>query len=279
MNKTVKKILCTLIAIVLFASSVLAVAFSHELFTTLPSALAITSHTDKAPMMVAHRGLSSLYPENSIPAFYGAAEYGFDGYELDVHTTSDGRWVVIHDDTVDNMTSASGDVDSFTFDEIRKLSLDNGNGIENYERLQIPTLEEALNVYKETGIIPIIEIKRCDVQYLPEFIDILRSYELIGKAVIISFEKPYLEEFRRLDNESEMMLLKGTPDNSDVDWCTEYNAGLDMGYYNYYKCFRTVSYAKDKGVKLGVWTVDNTAYFDVMVLAGMEIVTTNKILP
>ena len=278
MKKHKKLLLAVVIVLVIVVSGV-GVGLGHELFTTLPSSLAISSHTDKAPLMVAHRGLSSLYPENSIPALEAAAEYGFDGYEFDVHTTKDGKWVVIHDDTVDNMTAESGDVESFTFEEIRKMKLDNGNGIEDYPDEKIPTLEEALEIYKNSGITPIIEIKKCDVQYLPSFTEILEKYGVKDKAVIISFTREYLEKYRELDKDAEIMLLKGTPEKDDVDWCIEYSAGLDFGYYNVYKCSDVLSYAREKGVKLGVWTVDNTAYMDVMVMLGAEIITTNKILP
>lgn len=274
-----KKLLLAVIIIFLIVAAGLGVALGHELFTTLPSSLAISSHTEKAPLMVAHRGLSSLYPENSIPALEGAAEYGFDGYEFDVHTTKDGRWVVIHDDTVDNMTAESGDVEEFTFEEIRNLKLDNGNGIENYPEEKVPTLEEALDIYKNSGIVPVIEIKRCDVQYLPSFIEIIKGYGVTDKAVIISFEREYLEKYRELDPKAEIMLLKGTPEKEDVDWCLEYSAGLDFGYYNVYKCMDVLSYARENGVKLGAWTVDNTAYMDVMVMLGAELITTNKLLP
>lgn len=279
MNKKLKRILIAFAVLLLFVVSALAVAFSHELFTTLPVELAVTSHTKKAPLMVAHRGLSSLYPENSVPAFEGAAEYGFDGYEFDIHTTKDGKWVVIHDDTVDNMTNATGEVESFTFDEIRNLELDNGSGIENYEKLSIPTLEEALATAKNHSIIPVIEIKSCDVQYLPDLKKTLDDFGLSDIAIIISFTREYLEEYRKLDRDIEIMFLKGTPEKEDVDWCVENNMGLNFGFYNYYKCHDAIAYAKEKGVKIAVWTVDNTAYMDVMVLAGAEIITTNKILP
>ncbi len=274
-----KKLILAVVIVFCIVAAGLGVGLGHELFATLPSSLAISSHTKKAPLMVAHRGLSSLYPENSVSALEGAAEYGFDGYEFDVHTTKDGKWVVIHDDTVDSMTAESGEVDSFNFEEIRNMKLDSGNGIESYPDEKIPTLEEALEVYKNSGITPVIEIKKCDVKYLPDFIDILEQYGVTDKAVIISFTKEYLEKYRELDGKAEIMLLKGTPEKEDVDWCVEYSAGLDFGYYNVYKCSDVLSYAREKGVKLGVWTVDNTAYMDVMVMLGAELITTNKILP
>lgn len=279
MLKKHKKLFITLLVAFLLVLTAVGLALGHELFTTLPFSVAISSHTDNAPMMVAHRGLSSLYPQNSVPAFEAAAEYGFDGYEFDIHTTKDGKWVVIHDNTVDAMTDGTGEVNSFTFEEIRKLKLDSGNGIENYENLLIPTLEEALDIFAEHGIIPVIEIKNCDVQYLPDLKETLESYGLSDKAIIISFTKEYLEVYRELDKEIEMMLLKNAPDEEDVDWCIEYGAGLDFAYYNLYKFADVLPYAKQNGVKLGAWTVDNTAHLDVTVLLGAEVITTNKILP
>ena len=51
------------------------------------------------PLLFAHRGLSSLYPENTMAAFSAARAAGISGIELDVHQTKDGKLVVFHDDT------------------------------------------------------------------------------------------------------------------------------------------------------------------------------------
>ena len=42
------------------------------------------------PLAFAHRGLSSLYPENTMAAYRAAREAGIPGIELDVHLTRDG---------------------------------------------------------------------------------------------------------------------------------------------------------------------------------------------
>ena len=52
----------------------------------------------KNVLMVAHRGVSGLEPENSIPAFIAAGNRSYYGVETDVHVTGDGKFVVIHDD-------------------------------------------------------------------------------------------------------------------------------------------------------------------------------------
>ena len=52
----------------------------------------------KDVLMVGHRGVCGLEPENSIPSFLAACNRSYYGVETDVHVTSDGKFVVIHDD-------------------------------------------------------------------------------------------------------------------------------------------------------------------------------------
>jgi len=84
--------------------------------------------------------------------------------ELDVHTTADGRVVVIHDDVVDRTTDGTGAVREMTLAELKRLDAgyrftrDRGATFPfRGEGVGIPTLEE---VYDEFGDVPInIEIK------------------------------------------------------------------------------------------------------------------------
>lgn len=275
-RKTKTVIPVGLIALII---GVVLIVVPSMLATTVNNSLALSSHTEKAPAMVAHRGLSSLAPQNSLPAFELAAEYGFDGYEFDIHTTKDGKWVVIHDDTVDAMTDGSGFVKDFTLDEIRKLKLDSGNGIEKYDSLCVPTLEETLEINLGKDIFPVVEIKSCDVKYLPELKSTLDKYNLSDKAVIISFEKEYLDAYRQLDGNIDMLYLSSAPTKDDIDWCIERDMGINFYYGNLYKSTAALKYARENNVTIGAWTVDNTVYEDVMVLFGAEIITTNKLLP
>jgi len=48
-------------------------------------------------LVIAHRGASAELPENTLPAFERAIEYGADYVELDVHADAEGRLVVTHD--------------------------------------------------------------------------------------------------------------------------------------------------------------------------------------
>ena len=60
------------------------------------------------PRIIAHRGASSLAPENTIAAFSKAMEVGARWFEFDVDITGDGSLIVIHDDTLDRTTTGSG---------------------------------------------------------------------------------------------------------------------------------------------------------------------------
>lgn len=251
----------------------------HMYIPKISDALSISSHTSYQPAMVAHRGLSSLAPQNSLPAVELSVEYGYDGCEFDIHTTKDGKWVVIHDDTVDAMTDGTGKVAEFTLEEIRQLKLDSGNGIENYDELKIPTLEEVLEILKDSNTKPVIEIKGCDVKYLPALYETLKEYGLAEKSEIISFTREYLEKYKEIFPEAEIMLLVSVISEDDVNWCTENGVDtVSFNYFNFSKGIKGWKSAREKGLELAAWTVDNTVYKDVMVLIGAKTITTNKLI-
>ena len=69
----------------------------------------------------AHRGASGYAPENTLEAFALAISQKADGIELDVQLTRDGIPVVIHDETIDRVTSKTGYVKDYTLKELKKL--------------------------------------------------------------------------------------------------------------------------------------------------------------
>lgn len=274
-----KKLIIFFTVILIAALAVAGIMVPHMFIPEISDSLSISSHTSHQPLMIAHRGLSGIAPQNSIPAVKKAIEYGYDGCEFDIHTTKDGKWVVIHNDTVDSMTDGEGKVADFTLEQIRKLRLDSGNGIEQYENLQVPTLEEVLEIIAESEITPVIEIKNCNTEYLPDVKKLLEKYKLTERAEIISFEREYLEQYRKLDSSAQMMLLTSVITEDDVNWCVENGVDtVNFDYFNLIKCIKGFRLAKQKGLRLAAWTVDNTVYKDVMVLFGVQGITTNKLI-
>lgn len=276
-KKGLKITLITLAVVILLVVGIIVPAM---VIPTIPSSLSISQHVGNPPKLIAHRGFSGVYPQNTIPAFEGAAEADFWGFECDIHTTKDGRWVVIHDDEISNLTNGEGLVKDFTFDELREIQMDTGNGIENYGTLPIPSLEEYLQVCVDDGeIVPVIEIKNCDPKYLPDLKEIIADFDLSEKAVFISFDADYLTEYRALDKNATILYLRNDPTKEDIDFCIEQNFGINFNFLTLYNCFSAIRYAHKMGVPIGAWTVDNTVYADVMALFGVEFITTNKIVP
>lgn len=93
-------------------------------------------------LVVAHRGDWRNAPENSLKAIDYAIDMGVDIIELDVQRTADGKFILMHDKTLDRTTTGKGAVAKVTLDSIRTLKLRNGCAIKTKEN--VPTLEEAL---------------------------------------------------------------------------------------------------------------------------------------
>ena len=94
---------------------------------------------------VAHRGASGSCPENTLVAFQKALEIGVDEIELDLHSTKDGRLVVMHDAAVDRTTDGTGAIGGLTLAEIK--ALDAGGGFaQQFRGERVPTWEEALDL-------------------------------------------------------------------------------------------------------------------------------------
>jgi glycerophosphoryl diester phosphodiesterase len=105
------------------------------------------------PVISAHRGALELAPENTLWSYEYAFAYGVDLVEVDVQQTRDGRFVAMHDSTVDRTTEASGPVDSFTFDELRELNAADyapWKGSE-FDPARVASLEEVLALAARVG--------------------------------------------------------------------------------------------------------------------------------
>jgi glycerophosphoryl diester phosphodiesterase len=103
------------------------------------------------PRVVAHRGDSHFFPENTLEAFESAVKMGVDIIETDVHLTKDGHIIIWHDPTLERNTNGKGRVEDFTLKELKKLDAgytftkDGGNTFPFRSRgIKMATLDEAL---------------------------------------------------------------------------------------------------------------------------------------
>lgn len=151
-----------------------------------------SSAAQKKLFVWAHRGASSIAPENSMAAFRLAEEAGADGIELDVHLSRDGLPVVIHDDTVDRTTSGSGLVSDKTAAEL--LDLDAGSWFASgYTNESIPLLTDVL-AWAGDRVRLNIEIKSEDAGQV--VLETLKDFPQ-ARALISSFNHKLLFRMRQ----------------------------------------------------------------------------------
>jgi glycerophosphoryl diester phosphodiesterase len=96
-------------------------------------------------LVVAHRGASAEAPENTLAAFRLALQQGAPAVECDVHLSADGYPVVIHDETVDRTTNGKGAVGGLTRAALQGLDAGSWRG-PRFAGEPIPTLEETLEL-------------------------------------------------------------------------------------------------------------------------------------
>ncbi len=98
--------------------------------------------------IAAHRGgyendFEDKAPENSIANIQNAIDKGFDMYESDLQRTADGKFIIMHDPTIDRTTNGSGEVAKMDSEEIRKYNLIYKNGELSDEK--IPFLSDFIS--------------------------------------------------------------------------------------------------------------------------------------
>ena len=142
--------------------------------------------TAPAFMVIAHRGASSYAPENTLAAFDLALQMGVRQIELDVHLTSDGHIVVIHDDTVDRTTNGSGPVASQMLAELQELDAGAWFGA-SFAGERIPTLDEVLARYKGRMHLH-TEIKGHSPSLSQRSVDLIRQHGMVREVTLTPFQ-------------------------------------------------------------------------------------------
>lgn len=173
-------------------------------------------HNFPTPLFIAHRGISARYPENTLAAFNGAIDAGAHMIELDVSLSKDRRLVVIHDETVDRTTNATGAVKALTLDQLGRL--DAGSWFDprfNAERL--PTLAQVLDAVKGHLLVNIeIKPEAFEAQgpadaVERQVLELVREKNMRDDVLISSFEWQVLENLCKMEPGIALGLLSDVP--------------------------------------------------------------------
>jgi glycerophosphoryl diester phosphodiesterase len=161
------------------------------------------AHDDGRPLLGGHRGNPAEHPENTMRSFRSAIAAGCDLIECDVHLSSDGRLVVIHDHTLERTTNGTGLVRDHTASELRKLDAGDGD--------KIPLLQEVVELaLGKVGLV--IEIKQVPPMYpgLEEkLVNMLRQLGAVQECAVVSFNHPAIQELRKMEPGLQLGVLEG----------------------------------------------------------------------
>ena len=99
-------------------------------------------------VVISHRGDWRNYPENSLQAIESVIRMGVDIMELDVKMTKDSVLVLMHDKTIDRMTSGKGLISDMTYDSLMTFNMRRAHNIVT-DTTKITTLRDALICCKD----------------------------------------------------------------------------------------------------------------------------------
>ncbi len=231
--------------------------------------------TNAQTKIIAHRGFSSIAPENTLIAFQKAIECNADYFELDVHKTKNDSIVVIHDSSVDRTSSndVKGGIAEMNYSDLATLTVGYPMKFgDKYENEKIPTLREALELAK--GKIKVcIEIKVYGAE--KEILKIVNDLGVKDDVIIFSFYYPVLAKIRQLDKNISILLLINKADKMTIDYAKIIESNAVGVGYGTTVTEEFLNFAHNNGIEVWKWTVNKEDEMQQLINLGLDGLITN----
>ncbi|MGD2294907.1 MAG: glycerophosphodiester phosphodiesterase family protein [Candidatus Aminicenantes bacterium] len=222
--------------------------------------------------VVAHRGASSLAPENTLAAVRKALELGADCCEIDVRMTEDKEIVLMHDARMKRTAGISAPVWEYTLAELAQFEVGSWFG-QDFNGEPIPTLKQAINAVKGKMWLNIeIKVSREEPELVPKVVDIIHRLGIRKKCMVTSFDRATVEKIKDIDPKIKTGFIFGQKYPSDV-----FEGNWDVLSCN----FRVVdpdfvAEARERNKEIHVWTVDETDEMKRLIELGVDGIITNR---
>ncbi len=195
-------------------------------------------------LKIGHRGAKGYEPENTLISFQKALELRVDGIELDVHLSSDGEIMVIHDETIDRTTTLKGLADNFTASQLKELG--------------IPTLMDVLDLVNCNCFVN-IELK--GIGTAKTVVDLLANYISYknwnyNDFLISSFDWKMLEEVQLLNPKIRIGVLTEEAIEEALAFAKKIKAYSINPYYLILSK-ENVALMQKNGFEVFTWTVNS----------------------
>jgi glycerophosphoryl diester phosphodiesterase len=236
------------------------------------------------PQVIAHRGASGYAPETTLASYRMALQMKVDYLELDLQMTADGELVAIHDTVVDRTTNGKGAVGEKTLAELK--ALDAGSWFNRlvpdrarseYVGEKIPTLQEIIELTKPTSVGLYIELKSPELypaDFEAKLLNALKRNQFEKRVVVQSFNARSIEKMKALDAGVRTALLVRSLSIDPVEATLAVRANeLAISYE--LLAPDVVKRARDNGLAITVWTVDEAEAMKRMTELGVDRIITN----
>lgn len=243
------------------------------------------------PLIIAHRGASASAPENTLAAFRRAIACGADGIEFDVRIAADGVPVVIHDATLKRTAGRPERVSDISSKELSRV--DAGSWFNRkhpelsdpeFENQTIPTLRETLDLLSGFDGRIFIELKSEDADVLPlcrSVAGIIADSQMMPQLVVKSFRLAAIPAMRALcpgvttaalfEPNIKTVLRKK---RSLITVAREIGAN-ELSIHHSLATRRLTAAAKDAGLPIVIWTVDDPRWIRKAAEVGIHALITN----
>ena len=225
-------------------------------------------HMKKEPLVIGHRGAMGHETENTLPSIQKALDLGVDMIEIDVFKIKSGEVVVFHDDKLDRITNAPGNIEDYYIVDLMQVIVDGGH--------KIPMLQEVLKLI-DNKVALNIELKGAGTA---DRVNHIMKYYIEQKNwspdnfIISSFNWDELKDMRKYNSNVAIAVLTEEDPLEAIPVAKELNAVAINPY------FKKLDEEKadaihDAGFKIYTWTVNEPADIEAMKNVGVDGIITN----
>lgn len=231
------------------------------------------------PRICAHRGFSTIAPENSMPALGAAVAMGAEEIEFDLWPTADGHIVSCHDRNLERVSDGTGLVTDYTLSELEKLDFGIKFG-KNFKGLRILKFEDILKqfscrVIMNIHVKPLSLTEKYPENIMKKIVALIKKYGC-EKHVYFMLESEYqIVQFKRYAPEIPVCAghLEAAP-WSIVDRAVKYGCEKVQFYENYYNK-EMIEKAHKHGILCNKFWTDDAAEAKRLFEMGIDTVLTN----
>lgn len=222
--------------------------------------------------LIAHRGLSGIECENTLPAFVAAANRSYFGIECDIRPTREGRYVICHDATTGRVCERDIPVGESDAKSLRSLRMRTGGQFT--DSVRIPYLHEYLFVCARYEKVAVVELKDwLDGEHIANIVHICGQLYDLEKVIFISFCFENLIGVRKINPRQRVQFLCERFTDGLLQQLKKHGFDLDIGYGAITR--ELISDMHGQGIAVNCWTCDDRSVAERLIDWGVDYITTN----